>query len=310
MKKIFIALFLALSLSISGCSEYVPPGYNAIKVTKQGIQPEIYGQGRVPLSLNPFAHERVVKLQTASELRSAPLEVIMTDRTVDKKGVVTQSLGLKMDFTINVRYRLSEEPSVVRSMLQDMKISSVDTIDTQLVYEKYGNMVIGRVGREVLGQYTPEEVLSSLANINKTLDNRVKESLNGTSPLVISSVSLGPVELPTMIQNRINKNKEAELSLIEKSIEQKKKMLDEANRKALATERKVRESIEANSLAAQNTIIQGSLSDKLLEFRRIQLRELEIEMMRESLKTGNNNTIFIPYGAQDTSAAQMRMYQK
>lgn len=308
MKKLLSAILITGAIAMTGCSEYVPPGYNAVKITKDGIQPEVYGQGRV--TMNPLSRQKLIKIQTASELRQAPVEVIMTDRTTDKNGNAVQSLGLKMDFLVNVRYRLSEDPKTVRSMLQDMKIDGVDMIDTVQVYNKYGNMVVGRITREVLGQYTPEEVLANLEVINQTLDFKIKEALNKASPIVISSVSLGPVSLPNVIQNRIDKNKEAELSLIEKSIDQQKKLLDEANMKALADERKAREKTEAQSLADQNRIIGNSLSPKLIEFRKIQLRELEIEMMREALKTGNNNTIFIPYGAQDTTAAQMRMYQK
>lgn len=306
MKKLLAAAILSSALLLGGCTDPVPPGYNGVIVTKDGIKPEIYGQGRV----KTLGYDKLVLVQSASELRPAKVDVIMANRTTDKEGNITENLGSTMTFVVNVRYRLSSEPSVVISMLQDMKLDDVSKINTDMVYKKYGNMVVGRVSREVLGKYTPEEVLANLKTINSTIEKELKKSLNSSSPLVVSGASLGPITLPKEITSRIDKNKDAQLSLMTKAITHQKEMLDEANKKAIAEERKAREKIEAESLAQQNTILNASVSNKLIEFRKIQLRELEIEMMREALKTGSNNTIFIPYGSQDTTAAQMRMYQK
>lgn len=52
-----------------------------------------------------------------------------------------------------------------------------------------------------------------------------------------------------------------------------------------------------------------SVTPEVLRLRELQVREKEIEMMGSKLATGSNNTVFVPYGAVDSTAAQVRMYQ-
>jgi len=180
------------------------------------------------------------------------------------------------------------------------------------VYQKYGNMVVGRVSREILGSYTPEEVLGNLEAINASLDSKVKEALKN-SPLIISSVSLGPISLPKVIQERINKNKEVELSEAEQRSQQKINMLKKRNEIELAKQQAERERIDALSLAKQNEILNDSITPEVLELRRLQLEEKRIEMQREVLAKGlenGNSSVFIPNGSLDTPGASNRMYQK
>lgn len=310
MKKYFILAAVAATTLLTGCTEEVPPGYLGKVVTREGISPEQYGVGRAPV----WGRDRLVLVETSSVLRPATVTVIMNDRKVikgkDGEERVLNGIGLEMDFLINVRYRIvSNNKTAVNALLQDMTLSSsVREISGAQVYHKYGDMVIGQISREVLGKYTPEEVLGNLDKINEILDMRVKEML-ANSPLEIASVSLGPITLPEQITARIKKNKDTELSEFGKASQQRIDMLDKANEIALAREQAIKEEIDALSLANQNKILNGSVTPEVLVLRGLQVREKEIEMMEKTLSEGKNNTVFIPYGAVDSTAAQMRMYQ-
>lgn len=309
MKKILSAFALIFTIvTMTGCTEPVPPGTIGKIITVNGITPEVYEPGRPTV----WGRDRLILIETASELRPAPVSVIMADRRIDEQGNSTHEAGLKMDFLVNIRYRIKTNPSDINAVLSDMSLEGVDRITAKQVYTKYGDMVIGRVSREVLGNYTPEEVLGNLEKINATLDKEVKESLKD-SPLVISSVSLGPISLPNVIQERINKNKEVELSEAERRAQQKINLLEKQNEIELARQQAVREKIDAQSLAEQNRILNQSITPEVLELRRLQLEEKRIEMEREVLSQGlskGNGSVFIPYGAMDNVGANNRMFQK
>lgn len=310
MKKIFAVMALVATMFVaSGCTSPVPPGTVGKIISPSGITPEVYEPGRPSV----WGRDRLILVETASELRAAPVRVVMADRdTNEETGETTHQIGLEMDFTVNIRYRLNTDPKVINSMLSDMSLEGVDRIGVQQVYQKYGNMVIGQVSREVLGKYTPEEVLGNLETINKTLDREVKGALK-SSPLIVSSVSLGPIALPKIITERISANKDTELSEVQKRAQQKINLLQKQNEIELAREQAIREEIEAKSVANQNAILSKSITPEVLELRRLQIKDREIEMQREVMTQGlanGNSSVFIPYGAVNDTGAQMRMYQK
>ena len=71
--------------------------------------------------------------------------------------------------------------------------------------------------------------------------------------------------------------------------------------------------MDARSLANQNSILRQSITPEVLELRRLQLEEKRIEMQREVMSAGlakGNSSVFIPYGAAETTGASVRMFQK
>lgn len=308
MKRILVLGAMILGAAMfSGCGyEQVSPGYVAKKVSRSGVEPQVYETGRHYVGWR----ERLIHIDVSTHLRKAPLKVTMADHEIDGNGNVQQKLGLDMNFLLNVRYRLKSDDDILTAMLKDMKLTNrVDEINAEDIYKKYGDIVVGRVAREVLGRYTPEEVLDNLKDINNTLQIEIKKELD-RSPLLVSEASLGPITLPGVIIDRINTNKDMELSEAEKRSAQKIALLEKQNDIELAREQAVREKIDAESMAEQNRILKQSITPEVLRLRELALREQEIKMMEKALSNGGNNTVFIPYGAVDSAGAQMRMFQK
>lgn len=305
MKMPWILFALMFSVFASGCStSVVPPGYVGKKVSTAGIQPEIVDPGRHFYGF----FTRMVLINTSSELQAAKVRVIMADYGANREsGESERRIGLEMDFIVNVRYRIRDKDTMINAMLRDMTLDKgTNQINANQMYEKYGNMVIGRVTREVLGRYTPEEILHNLEAINAALYAGVVDGLDG-SPLHVSSVSLGPITLPKVITERVNANKDTELSEAQARAQQQIDLLQKQNEIELARQQAVRERIDAQSLAEQNRILNASITPEVLRLRELQVREREIEMMR-TFGTKGNSTIFIPYGATDTAGASVRMF--
>lgn len=309
MKKFLLLCAITLSTLLVGCSEPVPPGYAGIVVTKQGIAPEIYGQGRATV----WGYDRLVLIETASVRKPANLKVIMADRYVDDEGNEQVRPGVEMDFILNVRFRVDTKEDVLHAALKDMKLGKdTNTLAAMDFYNKYGYAEVGQVGREILGKYTPEEVLASLDEINKALYATLKEKTSGT-PLQISQASLGPVKLPDVIQGQIDLNKKTALSETQRRAQQKIDLLEKQNEIELAKQQAVREEVDARSLAEQNRILNKSITPEVLRLRELHLEEKRIEMEREVLRAGldkGNSSVFIPYGTMNNPGAQMRMFQK
>lgn len=307
MKKLmFIGLLVTMMFAVTGCSESIPPGYVGKLVGTEGVQPELYGTGRVTV----MGRDRLILIETASVLRPAPLTVIMADRYVDEDGNEQVRPGAKMQFQLNVRYRVNPDKNVINAALKDMKLSGDTSAITAVdFYNKYGAIAVGKVGREVLGRYTPREVMKNLDAINQTLLTKLNDELSGT-PLVLSHAALGPFSLPEAIQSQIDENLRTEESKVKKQAEQEIALLEKQNEIALAKQQALREEVDARSLANQNNIIRQSVTPEVLRLRELQIREKEIAMMEKALSNGKNNTVFIPYGAVDNPGAQMRMFQK
>lgn len=314
MKKLmFIGLLVTMMFAVSGCSRVeVPPGYLGKMISAEGVHPELYGQGRVVIPW--FSTKRLIFIESASNLRPADLTVIMADRYVDEDGNEQVRPGAKMQFQLNVRFRVNPDKAVINAALKDMKLSKgTSEITAMDFYNKYGGIAVGKVGREVLGKYTPREVMSNLDAINATLLTRLNEELAGT-PLVLSHAALGPFSLPDAIQSQIDENLRTEESKVKKQAEQEIALLDKQNEIELARQQAIRERVDAQSLAEQNRILNASITPEVLRLRELSLEEKRIEMQREvmskALANGNNNSVFIPYGALDSVGANNRMFQK
>lgn len=306
MKRfIQIGILAFIAFFVIGCSSQVPPGYVGKKVNTRGVMTEIYEQGKH--FHGPWT--RMILIDTSSQLRQAPVKVIMADYDVASDGSTTRRIGLDMNFIVNIRYRIKNDESIINSMLRDMTLDKGDDrIHAAQMYEKYGNMVVGRVSREVLGNYTPEEILQNLSEINKELYTGIKEGLRN-SPLEVSSVSLGQFDLPKVISDRISANKETELKEAQARAQQRIDLLERQNQIELARQEAVRQRVDAQSMAEQNKILNQSITPEVLRLRELALREREIEMMKYVTGKGNS-TIFIPYGAVDSAGAQFRMFNQ
>ena len=226
-------------------------------------------------------------------------------------------LGMKMDFTLNVRYRIIGTSEVVNAMFNDITFDG-NTLTARHVYAKYGSMKVSNIVRGILMEYTPEEVTTNYKIVSAKISSALKESFKET-PLEILDASLADVTLPPSINAKIIKAKNAKLALVEEVEIQKKLILQENNATAIQVIRLSREVAAASSYAIQNAKLAKGISADVIRIRELQLEEqrlqntrLQIEANREVMLEASQNSraVFVPYGDITSSGVSNRMYSE
>ena len=207
---------------------------------------------------------------------------------------VLDKRGLTVNIDIAVQYQLRAESAA-------------------LTIEKWGssweekiiNSQVREVVRDVVGQYTAEQLPEMRNEIAAAITTKISEkivSLEGT-PVMLSSVELRNIDLPQKIKDQIERVQIAkqEVTIAEQQKEQAKQEAlkkaeiakGEAERNRIEAQGqadKIR--IEAEEQAKANILISKSLSDKLLQLEQIKTQA----KFNEALKENRDAQIFLTPG--------------
>jgi len=207
---------------------------------------------------------------------------------------VLDKRGLTVDIELAVQYQLKAA-------------SAPATIETwgDSWEEKIINSKVREVVRDVVGQYTAEQLPEMRNEIAQAIQTKVKASIDSINkqPVLLSSVDLRNIDLPAKIKDQIEKVQIAkqEVTVAE---QQKEKAKQDAQRKAEIARGEAERNrieaqgeadkirIEAEERAKANILIAKSLTTELLE-----LKQIETQMkFNEALKVNTNAQIFLTPG--------------
>ena len=207
---------------------------------------------------------------------------------------VLDKRGLTVNIDIAVQYRLRAEtaPATIEKWGASWE-------------EKIINSKMREVVRDVVGQYTAEQLPEMRNQIAKAIEVKVKESVDSllNHPVVLESVELRTINLPTKIKDQIERVQIAkqEVTIAE---QQKEKAKQEAQRKAEIARGEAERNrieaqgeadkirIEAEEQAKANKLISESLSDSLLKLEQIKTQN----KFNEALQVNTNAQIFLTPG--------------
>ncbi|MEA3433362.1 MAG: prohibitin family protein [Campylobacterota bacterium] len=207
---------------------------------------------------------------------------------------VLDKRGLTVNIDIAVQYRLKSEsaPATIEKWGSSWE-------------EKIINSKVREVVRDVVGQYTAEQLPEMRNQIASAIETKVKESvdqLEGT-PVVLESVELRTINLPTKIKDQIERVQIAKQDVTiaeqekEKAKQQAQKAAEvargEAERNRIEAQGeadKIR--IEAEEQAKANTLISSSLTAELLELEQIKTQG----KFNDALKVNKDAKIFLTPG--------------
>ncbi|MEY3089717.1 MAG: hypothetical protein RL113_33 [Pseudomonadota bacterium] len=207
---------------------------------------------------------------------------------------VLDKRGLTVNIDIAVQYRLRAEtaPATIEKWGASWE-------------EKIINSKMREVVRDVVGQYTAEQLPEMRNQIAKAIEVKVKESVETllNNPVVLESVELRTINLPTKIKDQIERVQIAkqEVTIAEQQKEQAKQ---EAQRKAEIARGEAEKNrieaqgeadkirIEAEEQAKANKLISESLSDPLLRLEQIKTQN----KFNEALKANKDAQIFLTPG--------------
>ncbi len=207
---------------------------------------------------------------------------------------VLDKRGLTVNIDIAVQYRLKAEsaPATIEKWGSSWE-------------EKIINSKVREVVRDVVGQYTAEQLPEMRNQIASAIETKVKESVDSlpNQPVVLTSVELRTINLPTKIKDQIERVQIAKQDVTiaeqqkEKAKQQAQKAAEiakgEAERNRIEAQGeadKIR--IEAEEQAKANTLISRSLTPELLELEQIKTQG----KFNEALKVNKDAKIFLTPG--------------
>jgi len=207
---------------------------------------------------------------------------------------VLDKRGLTVNIDIAVQYRLKAEsaPATIEKWGSSWE-------------EKIINSKVREVVRDVVGQYTAEQLPEMRNQIASAIETKVKQSVDSlpNQPVVLTSVELRTINLPTKIKDQIERVQIAKQDVTiaeqekEKAKQQAQKAAEvargEAERNRIEAQGeadKIR--IEAEEQAKANTLISSSLTSELLELEQIKTQG----KFNDALKVNKDAKIFLTPG--------------
>ncbi len=207
---------------------------------------------------------------------------------------VLDKRGLTVNIDIAVQYRLKAEsaPATIEKWGSSWE-------------EKIINSKVREVVRDVVGQYTAEQLPEMRNEIARAIEVKVKDSVDKLEgkPVILESVELRTINLPTKIKDQIERVQIAKQDVTiaeqqkEKAKQQAQKAAEiakgEAERNRIEAQGeadKIR--IEAEEQAKANILISRSLTPELLELEQIKTQG----KFNEALKVNRDAKIFLTPG--------------
>ncbi|MBT8349202.1 MAG: prohibitin family protein [Sulfurovum sp.] len=206
---------------------------------------------------------------------------------LDKRG-----LTVNIDIAVQYRLKAASAPATIEKWGSSWE-------------EKIINSKVREVVRDVVGQYTAEQLPEMRNQIAAAIEIKVKESVDQLDgqPVILESVELRTINLPTKIKDQIERVQIAkqDVTIAEQEKEKAKQQAQraaevargEAERNRIEAQGeadKIR--IEAEEQAKANTLISRSLTSELLQLEQIKTQA----KFNDALKVNKDAQIFLTPG--------------
>jgi len=281
MKKIFKTMLVGLIavFTFTGCYEQVPAGTKGKIMGASGFQPEIYPPSKVWLEqFMTMTPEQLFLMETTTKRFTETLNVKLSKE--------------KLNVTVPVifRGRIKGTDSVVNSLFNDMKMDD-NLVTVEEVYQVYARQIVASTARDVISKYNVDELPQNYGRITIEIYNAVKPKLDGI-PFEMSDVTIGNIGYPPVVEKAIELATQKRMA-IEETEAKVQISLTEAKVQISLTEAKGQEEvakaqynikmIEAKRIRDYNQVTAEGITEDLLELRRLELREKELDKWNGAL---------------------------
>lgn len=272
MRKIFISLSLIFfSLIYSGCTEQVPAGYKGKILGTDGYHPEVIEPSRTTVGWR----EKLILIETTTKTWEEPVSILLSDK-------------LTLHADIKFRARITSDKKNLNAIFNDINVNNDLIVNVEDVYNIYGKMIVQNKAREVISQYTIDDINKNYSRISGELYGALqKEFLN--SPIELSDVVLGNIRYPKIVTDAIDKAKQRRMEIEEEKAKTQKELIRVQGLEQIAKAEYNIKMLEAKRIRDYNKMIAEGVTPEL-----IQLRKLEVqEQMVQAIKN-NQNVIYMP----------------
>ncbi len=288
--KTKILTALTLSFLLSGCNlilgekVQVPPAHIGKVLTKDGYKPDNVGPSRFRLDICFAYCDSLILLEMADRAKTENFKLFMP----------RDQLNMQFD----VRMTVAVNPNKIDEIYEKIAPSG-NKISFDSLYNTYARPIIRDEVRQVMAEYSINEVASSREKISGELFEKVTSALDGTA-LSVKRFGLADVQFPDII----TKAKEAAAERREQierekaQFEIQKVQLERALEEAKMTRAIEKEKAEATREV--NEILAKSVTDKFLSYRSLEV----LEQMAAS-----KNKVFVPVEALGTIGLQQSVFK-
>lgn len=282
--KINVVLALICVLLFSGCSWVsVPPTAKGKILTTAGYSTDVLVPGKYTL----WGRDELILLETNTNTFTEQVKVVLADK-------------LTLSADVRFRGRIAGENKVINAMFNDIVPGADQTVSFTEVYNVYGRMAVRNKTREIISQYTVEDVHKNYARLSGEISNALSDALIGT-PLEISDIALGNIAYPKVVTDAIDAAKERELAIKKEQAQAEIELTKKKNERLLAEANYQIEITKAKAVRDKNKIIGEGVTPQLIELRRLEV----LEKMSD-----NQNAVFMPVEAMSSTGAQIRMFSE
>ncbi len=284
MIKVIGILCILCILCIVGCEfVVVPPTEKGKILTTAGYSDDVLPPGKYTL----WGRDTLITLQTNTDTYKEPVAVVLADK-------------LTLQAEVRFRGRIAGTKSVINAMFNDIVPGEDNRVSFNEVYRVYGQMVVRNKSREIIGQYSVEDVHKNYSRLSGELGAAVEKALIGT-PIEISDISIGNIAYPAVVTQAIDAAKERELAIKKEEAQAEIELTRKKNERLLAEADYQIEITKAKAIRDRNKIMGEGITSQLIRLRQIEA----LEKMAD-----NERAVFMPVEAMTGAGAQVRMFSK
>jgi len=296
MNKFKSVLLMMVIVLTSACTDYrtIPVSTVGKVVDNAGVSKETYQAGTRNIGWAFKYTKKLILLDQSVEIIPFTLDVRLSDN---------QTLGIEL--LVKTQLDLSDVDTIdsMFTMITPIKVNeNTLKIPLTLIYKKLGEDLVRRTLVEVVTPHTLESFQKERKKINDTIEKIITKRFKNT-PLILYTATINKVSYPKTYIIKANEIKDMEMSVeLKTSEELAKRAKLEQEEITIAIDQRVRLA-KAETIRLENLATSKGLNPMLLEYRKMELEEIrlnvDMEMAKAASKNGNS-VIYYPMGQKPT----------
>jgi len=275
-------------LTLSGCSLFgekvtIEPASVGKVLTKDGFKDGTYGPSRFRLDPCLMYCDRLITLDASDQPRFEKFQLFMPKDQLSMNFDLRMTVSVDMERIDDIYNRVPAEQG---------------RIDILKVYQTYAQPIIRDVARQIMAEYSINEVASSRERISTELQNAIASALEDT-PLKLKRLGLADVQFPDIITKAKEQAAERREQIERERAQFEIQKITQERELAQAKMQRAIDREKAEATKEVNEILSTSVTDKYLSYRALEV----LEKMAES-----ENKVFVPVEALGTVGLQQALF--
>jgi len=258
MKYFKFVLFIVLLGLLFGCSEQVPPGYNGMIMTPEGLTGKILPPGRHTC----WGRDKMVLWEKAEVAKTEQLKILCAD-------------DLNFTFDLKLRGMIDADKEETITYVLDKQGSriqwdgSTGKLAFDTIYDTYIKDPARSTARKIVSRYETTQIRDQREQIEKAIAESILVSMKNT-PVKITYLATSNFDYPEVVTKAVEARRKREIEIGEEKAKQAMELLKMDNREALAEKRKSVRMKEAEADGIYMQILGKYLTPEYLKLRAIE----------------------------------------